>query len=201
LSIIEEGQETVQWTVSPTRDVAGPKGWREDLPDIGEEGVAVHGAVEEHRRVEAAEPESSDEGGRAPVAVGDAGKEPLTAAAAAAQPRQLRVQAARHRPRTDGGPWLAINEDQPLGVEIGLLLKPGLARLADVGAFLLARMPGLFFTVTSRRWKNRQSVPIPARTPRSAAIRSRISESVMSTVSSISPIRNASCASSFERTG
>jgi len=56
------------------------------------------------------------------------------------------------------GPSL-INEDEPLRIEIELLLEPGLPPLQDVRAILLARVCGLFFLLIPRRLKKRHSVP------------------------------------------
>jgi hypothetical protein len=48
------------------------------------------------------------------------------------------------------GPGL-IDEDQPVGIKIGLAVEPGLAPLQNVGTVLLAGMPGLFLSVIFRR--------------------------------------------------
>ena len=52
-----------------------------------------------------------------------------------------------------------VDEDQALGIEIGLALEPGLAPLQDVGAVLLAGVRGLFLRVIRWRAKKRCSVP------------------------------------------
>ena len=57
-------------------------------------------------------------------------------------PRRPAV-AARH---FGGGAGL-VDKDQPLGVEVGLGVEPGLTAAQDVGARLLGRMPGLFLSV------------------------------------------------------
>ncbi len=46
-----------------------------------------------------------------------------------------------------GGGAGLVDKDQPLGVEVGLGVEPGLAAAQDVGARLLGRMPGLFLSV------------------------------------------------------
>ncbi len=58
------------------------------------------------------------------------------------------------------GPGL-VDEDQALGIEIGLTVEPRLTLPQDVGTVLLDRVPGLFLRVMPRRSKNRHSVPIP----------------------------------------
>jgi hypothetical protein len=94
-----------------------------------------------------------------------------------------------------------VNEDQAIRVELRLAGEPGEPRFRDIGALLLARMSGLFFTVKPRRAKKRQIVVRAARTPRSASRRARISSSVMSTCPSSSPRRKSSCASSADLFG
>jgi hypothetical protein len=78
-----------------------------------------------------------------------------------------------------------VEEDEPLGIEIELALEPGEPLREDVGAILLGRMRGLFFSVIRWRWKNRQIVPMPNPAP-SAASAAWTSASVMSGVASIS---------------
>src|SRR3546814_18984370 len=50
-------------------DLAGPERRHQNLLDIGQEGAAMHGAVEHHRRGHAAGPQSDDEGRGLPVAM------------------------------------------------------------------------------------------------------------------------------------
>ncbi len=64
----------------------------------------------------------------------------------------------------------------------------------DVRATLLGGMGGLFFRVMLRRSKNRQSVPIPARTPRLPRL-SLISARVMAGVSATRARMMSACAS------
>lgn len=69
----------------------------------------MHGAVEDHRRAHAFEPERADEGGRLPMPVRDRG------AAAGAMHRA--AIAPGHLGRGAG----LVDEHQPFGVEIGRL--------------------------------------------------------------------------------
>lgn len=66
-----------------------------------------------------------------------------------------------------GGGADLVDEDQPLGIEVELAFEPGLARRLDVAALLLSRVRGVFLSVMRRRWKKRQMVVIPSRSPRS----------------------------------
>ena len=50
-------------------DVAGAKLGRENLFGIGQEGGTIHGAIEQHRRRHAGQPQAGGEGGRLPMAV------------------------------------------------------------------------------------------------------------------------------------
>ncbi len=54
-----------------------------------------------------------------------------------------------------------IDEDQPVGVEIDLAVKPVLPFLQDVRAVLFAGVRGLFLRVIRWRLKNRCIVPNP----------------------------------------
>ena len=98
-------------------DVAWRQRRREDLLDIGAEGVAVHRAVEDQRGDEAAE----CAGAATSVVVF---QWPCgTAATGTLRPRRAAV-AARH---VGGGPGL-VDEDEPFRVELGWQIAPGLAR-------------------------------------------------------------------------
>jgi len=63
--------------------------------------------------------------------------------------------AARHIGR---GPGL-VDEDETVGIEVGLPLEPLLPPLQDFGAVLLARVRGLFLRVIAWRAKKRRIVP------------------------------------------
>lgn len=76
------GGQTVQ-----DDDAAGAQRWGEHLPDIGDEGLAVHRAVEDHGRRETVEAQTRHQRRGLPVAVRDGGAVTLAARAAAAQAR------------------------------------------------------------------------------------------------------------------
>src|SRR3954467_957388 len=61
-----------------------------------------------------------------------------------------------------------IDEHPPRGVEVGLGLEPGLARLADVGSVLLGRVRRLFLRVIWCRRQKRQSALTLTKAPCSA---------------------------------
>ena len=58
-----------------------------------------------------------------------------------------------------------INEDQSLGVKIGLAVEPELAPREDVRALLLCRVRRLFLNVSPRLARKRHTVASDARTP------------------------------------
>ena len=116
-------------------DVARREGGGEELLGIGGEGVAVHRAVEDHGRGEAAEAQARDQGGRLPVAMRDRGAAALAAWAAPAQAGHL------------GGRAGLVDEDELGRVELGLELEPGLAARGYIRARLLAGMRRLFLNV------------------------------------------------------
>jgi hypothetical protein len=113
-------------------DIAGLERRDEQLLHIGKEGNAVHGAVEHHGGGHAREPECADEGGGLPVSVRNRG-----AASGAAWRTAI---APGHLGRGAG----LIDEDQSLGIEIGLRLEPGLPSTRDVRPLLLAGVRGFF---------------------------------------------------------
>ncbi len=68
-------------------------------------------------------------------------------------------------------------------------VEPGATLLQDVRTVLLDRMPGLFFRVIPRRWKNRDSADLEVAIPR-AASRSALVE--LRTVPVLTPARSSS---------
>ena len=124
--------------------------------DIGQEGITVHGAVQNHRRDHAVEAQPSGKCGRLPMAMWDGGSAPLAALGPAPQARHL------------GGSAGFINEDELGRIQIGLPLEPSLARRLHVRALLFARMRRLFLYVISRLLKNSQTVEGTAETLNSA---------------------------------
>lgn len=129
-------------------DIAEAERRGEELFDPGEEGGAVHRALENERRGQAAEPEPGDEGGRVPVPVRDRGMKPLAARTPPVEPRHLRIQAR------------LVHEDQFRRVEIGLARGPCQPGRRYVLALLLFGVTGLFLRVIPRRSKNFQSRPM-----------------------------------------
>ena len=155
-------------------DVTGLESGHEHLVDIGLEGDAVDRPVEHHRRDHAGESESCHEGRRLPVAMRDAGPEPLTPWGAATK--------AGH---VGGGPRL-VDKHEAGGIEIELGVEPVLAPLQDIRTVLLGRVRRLFLNVRPQRSRKVHSVARLAWTPRSAASFSSVSLMVMSGVVSTS---------------
>ena len=83
------------------------------------------------------------------MAVRDGHAQPLAARAAAV--------GARHVGARPG----LVDEDEPLGVEVGLAVEPGLPPLQDVGTVLLGGVRGLFLRVMRGRRKKRHSAATP----------------------------------------
>ena len=120
-------------------DVARTQGRRKDVADIGFKPVAVDRTVQDHRCDHAAQPQAGDESGRLAVAV----RETHPQACAAPTPSV----AAGHVGRSP----CFVDEDQTLGIEVGLGFEPGATLGQDVRAVLLDRVAGLFFRVIPRR--------------------------------------------------
>ena len=94
----------------------------------------------------AGQPERADEGGSFPVAVRHGGAASFALGCAAVHPRHFRRSPA------------LVDEDQTLGIEIGLRVEPGPTPTRYVRAVLLGSVRRLFFRVTPWRWKNRQTM-------------------------------------------
>jgi hypothetical protein len=107
-------------------------------------GFAVHGTVEQQGRANAGQGQAADEG-CGPVSVRDCSAAALPPWRPAAQTRHLRRQAA------------FIDEDQVLRIESWLCLEPILAHRLHIGAFLFARVSGLFLCVMPCRSRNFQT--------------------------------------------
>lgn len=88
---------------------ARSEGGSEALFGIGREHLRVHRPIDHHGREDPAPAYGSDQGGGLPAAVRDLGDEPAAAPAA--------TMGARH---VGLGPGL-IDEDQPVGMKLGLL--------------------------------------------------------------------------------
>jgi len=104
----------------------------EDAADAGEERVGIHRPVERPRRDHAGAAQAGREGSRLPVTEGNAGAQALAPPATAMPPRHV-----------GAGPGF-VEEDQSRRVAVELAIEPLFALLQDVGAILLARVPGLF---------------------------------------------------------
>ena len=100
-------------------DVAGPQLGNERLFDIGEKGLAVHWAFEDHGRSDAVVTQPGGEGGGFPVAMGDGG---ATSLAPWLAPGRTTVK-ARHL-GVGGG---LVDEDDAGRIEVELSFKPRLA--------------------------------------------------------------------------
>ncbi len=92
----------------------------------------VHRSVEQHGGAQACQAQAGGEGGGLPMAVGNGGPAACPALGAASQ--------ASHLGRGAG----LIDEDQLLGVEIGLGVQPGLAAEDDIRPLLLGGVRGFF---------------------------------------------------------
>jgi hypothetical protein len=113
-------------------DVCGRERWRQHLLHIGQEGGAVHGAVEDHRCGHALQPERTDEGGRLPMPMRHRRPAAFTAPRATITPG--------HLGRCPG----LVDEDQSLRFQIGLGLEPGPPTTLNVSALLFAGVRGFF---------------------------------------------------------
>jgi hypothetical protein len=70
-------------------DVAWLEGRHEDLFDIGEEGIAVHRAIDDAWCSKSGGAQAGDKGGGFPVTVRDFADQPFAARSPAAQPRHF----------------------------------------------------------------------------------------------------------------
>jgi hypothetical protein len=95
-------------------DVAGPQLGHERLFDIGEKGLAVHRAIEDHRRGDAVVAKPCGEGGCFPMAVGHG-------SVASLAPRRATVKARHFGVR--GG---LVDEDDARRIELELRFEPRL---------------------------------------------------------------------------
>ena len=113
-------------------DFTGHKRRHQHLFDVGEEYVAVHGLLDDHRGGESAAAQRAYEGSDLPVAVRSRTQATLPAGSAAV--------AARHIGRCPG----FIDEYELFCVHRGQSFDPCQARLDHVLAFLLAGVQGFF---------------------------------------------------------
>ncbi len=122
----------MRWQVVHHDDIALPKRGDQHLLDIGQKGIAVHRAIKDHRRGQAAQSQCAGEGGCFPMAVRHGSAASLSPFGAATQPGHL------------GGRSCLVDEHQLLGIEVRLRVEPSLAPRGDVGPFLLAGVRGFF---------------------------------------------------------
>lgn len=113
-------------------DVAWGELGNEHLIHIGFKGDAVDGAVQHHWRHHAGATQRSDKGGGFPVAMWNERPQALTS-----------PTAPRTTGQVSGHPGF-VDEDEPVGIEIELGLKPVPAPLQDVGPILLGGVGSLF---------------------------------------------------------
>jgi len=113
-------------------NIALYQGWREDLLEVGEEGLAIHRPVDDQGSGNRVVPESRDEGRDFPMAVRDFRNQALPAAAAASEPGHVGAGAG------------LVDEHQMLGIKLRLAVFPGGASRGHVGAVLLAGVQAFF---------------------------------------------------------
>ena len=113
-------------------EVAGPQCGHEDLFDVGEKAVVVHGPIDHPRRRQALQAQRGDERARVPPAVGCVIADALAAQPAAVPPQQVRRDAR------------LIEKDQVAGIKDGLQGAPSVTRRRDVWAIVFARPYGFF---------------------------------------------------------
>ena len=94
------------------RVAARPKHRNQELPDTGEEDLAVHGTVQHHGSNDPVMAQSRDERRDVPVSVGHFTDRPLAGGAASAKPGHV---------RTDAG---FVEKYQPLEVQTRLVIPP-----------------------------------------------------------------------------
>lgn len=137
------------------------------LPDAGEEALALDGALDQPRRLDAAEPEPGDERG---VRQGPWGTPARRRSPFGARPRLRAIF------RVEPG---LVDDDRPRRVGIGLRVEPGLAPRGDARAVLRAGVRRPFLNDPPGRRKKRCAVE-GAKRARSS--RAAISTSVMAAV-------------------
>ena len=113
-------------------DIAGAKRGDKDLLDIGGEALAVDGPVEDTGSLDPIVPKSADECEGFPVSVRRFGDKPLAATVPAAQRRHVGL---------DPG---FVDEHEPSGIELALMLFPPRPAAGDVRTILFAGEHGFF---------------------------------------------------------
>lgn len=130
------GRKLVGGQVVHHDDVSVAQRRPQDLIDVSEKGRTAHGAVERHRGGDARQPESTDEGRRLPMPMGNRSAAALATWCAAVHAGHL------------GGGAAFIDEHQPLRVQVRLGVEPGLTAGSYVRSILFGSVRCLFFRVT-----------------------------------------------------
>lgn len=115
--------------------VARPQRWGEQLFDIGQEGLAIHRAVQNKRRDQAVGAQSRGECCRLPVSMWNGRTTSLAAWRAPVKPRHFGVGAG------------LVDEDEALGVKIDLRFEPLLTCGIYIAAPLFGGVRCLFLSV------------------------------------------------------
>lgn len=108
-------------------DVADVERRDQDLIEVGEKTVAVHGPIEQSRRGKAGDPQRPDERTGLPVMMRRVIVDARAAAAPAVAPQQI------------GGDATFVEKHEPGGVNRGREVAPVRPGRGDVGAILLGR--------------------------------------------------------------
>lgn len=113
-------------------DVVGRQGRRQALLDIGQEGLAIHGAIEHHGRRQAGRAQGGGEGDGLPMAMGGFAHQSLAFHRPAIAPD--------HVGRSTG----LVDEHQLARIEPGLTGLPGFPSFGDIRPVLLAGVQSFF---------------------------------------------------------
>ena len=126
------GAALVATEIIHNHDVAGLEGRDEELSDVGKEALTVDGSIEDARGGDAIVTKGGQEGHGRPVPVRHLGVQWLAT--------PVPTMAAGH---VGLGPRL-VDEDQPPGIDAGLVLLPPGPPTSDVRAILFAGEHGFF---------------------------------------------------------
>lgn len=129
---LADARDLVRRQVVQHHDVTASERRRENVLDVGPEGIAIHRPVEHPRRGHAGQAQAGDEGHRLPVAERCAVAAALADRRPAIEPRHLRVDAG------------LVEEDEALRIDERLRCSPQFAPCGDVGPVLLGRAQGFF---------------------------------------------------------
>ncbi len=129
---LADGVSLVAAEIVHDHEVSGLERGGQGLLDIGAESLAVDRPVDHARRIDPVVAECSEEGERAPAAMGSLGEQLVAARPPAAQRRHVGL-----------GPGL-IDEDEPSWINPALIRLPLQAPSRDRGPILLAGEHGFF---------------------------------------------------------